>query len=319
MRRIPLMLAVLLLALAIGVTACGGDDEDGNGNGGEQPAAEELETVQEGRLTVGSDIPFPPFEYREGGELTGFDVRLTEEMARRLDLEVRWVDTSFDTIFTQLAAGRFDMVASATTITEERRRQVSFTEPYYVAQQSVTVNPERTPGVQSIGDLESGSVVAVQQGTTGETWARENVPEGVDVRSFPDAPETYTALEGGNVAAVVFDEPSAVSEIEEREGLEIVQTVDTGERYGFGVNPRNDTLLSELDRVLAEIKEDGAYERIYGEFEVLPEGGNIIRAEGGEEPGGGETEPGGGATDPGGGATEPGGGATEPGGDAEGG
>jgi polar amino acid transport system substrate-binding protein len=284
-RTVLLLFALLTLGFAAIAAGCGGDDENGDGNGETQPAAqEELNTVQEGTLTVGSDIPFAPFEYRENGELTGFDVRLVEEMARRLELEVRWVDTSFDTIFTQLAAGRFDMVASATTITEERQRQVSFTEPYFASQLAVTVNTQRTPDVRNIEDLESGNVVAVQQGTTGEPWARENVPEGVNVRSFQDAPDTYTALEAGNVQAVVFDEPSAVAELEDRDTLEIRQTIDTGERYGFGVNPRNDRLLSELNRVLNEIKEDGTYERIYGEFEVLPDGGNILRVdqEGGE-------------------------------------
>ena len=278
MNRFPAaLLAVLTLVLALLTAGCGGGEEAETdaGTGG----TGSVSTVEEGRLTVGSDIPFRPFEFRENGELTGFDVRLVEEIARRLDLDVRWVDTSFDTIFTQLAAGQFDMVASATTITEERRNQVSFTEPYYAAQQAVTINSAETPGLDNVENLESGSTVAVQRGTTGESWARENLPEGVRVRSFPEAPDTYTALEAGNVAAVIFDEPSAVTEVEQRENLEIVQTIDTGERYGFPVNPRNDELLSEVDRVLAEMKEDGTYERIYSEFEELPEGGNILRVE----------------------------------------
>ena len=271
-----LLMTVLAAALALFAAGCGGDEEPAETTaGGEQQA---LETVTEGTLTIGSDIPFAPFEYREGGELTGFDVELAEEMAQRLGLEVEWVDTSFDTIFTQLASGQFDMVASATTITDERRNQVSFTEPYYAAQQAMTINTAETPDAQSVEDLQAGQVVAVQRGTTGETWAQENLPEGVDVRSFPEAPDTYTALEAGNVAAVIFDEPSAVTEVAQREDLEIVQVIDTGERYGFPVDPRNEQLLTELDRVLAEIKEDGTYQEIYDSFEDLPEGGNILEA-----------------------------------------
>jgi polar amino acid transport system substrate-binding protein len=272
MRRLCLVVAALIVALfAVG---CGNDD-DGNGNG----AAEEgLSTVESGVLTVGSDIPFPPFEFREGGELTGFDVELAEELANRVDLRVKWVDTAFDTIFTQLAAGRYDMVASATTITEEREQQVNFTEPYYAAQQAVTVNGDRTPDIRSIDDLSAGDTVAVQKGTTGEVWARENLPDGVDVRSFPEAPDTYTALEAGNVTAVIFDEPSAITEAEKRPALELVQGLDTGERYGFAVDPQNDALLQALNDALAEIKEDGTYQRIYDRFEDLPPGGNILEA-----------------------------------------
>jgi len=264
------------LALAVPVAGCGGDDDDegapaAGANGG-------VETVEAGVLTVGSDIPFPPFEFREDGELTGFDVELVEELAQRLELEVRWVDTAFDTIFTQLAAGRYDVVASATTITEERAQTVDFTDPYYAAQQAVTVNVEQTPDLESADGLSAGDTVAVQRGTTGETWAQENLPEGVRVRSFPEAPDTYTALEAGNVTAVIFDEPSAVTEAEARDALEVVEKIDTGERYGFGVDPQNPELLEALNRVLAEIKEDGTYQRLYDQFEQLPAGGNILEA-----------------------------------------
>jgi polar amino acid transport system substrate-binding protein len=275
MRRWPLLL-LALLSIGLVAAGCGDDDDDEAQNGGGAEA--EFSTVEQGRLTVGSDIPFPPFEFREGGELTGFDVELVEEMANRLDLRVRWVDTAFDTIFTQLAAGRFDVVASATTITEERERQVNFTEPYYTAQQALTVNTEQTPDVQTTDDLESGQQVAVQTGTTGEEWAHENLPDDVEIRSFPDAPDTYTALEAGNVAAVIFDEPSALTEAEKRPSLEVAQTIDTGERYGFAVDPQNEELLDALNRVLAEIKEDGTYQRIYDSYEELPPGGNILEA-----------------------------------------
>lgn len=269
-RWLPLLAASLILALA---TGCGGDDDAAS-----PPPTEGFTTVEQGMLTVGSDIPFPPFEYREEGQLTGFDVELVEEMARRLDLEVRWVDTAFDTIFTQLAAGRYDVVASATTITEERQRTIDFTDPYYAAQQAVAVNVEQTPDLRSVDDVPASGTVAVQRGTTGETWARENLPDGVRVRSFPEAPDTYTALEAGNVTAVIFDEPSAVTEAEQREAIEVVQTLDTGERYGFGVDPRNQELLTALNRTLAEIKRDGTYQRLYERFEQLPPGGNILEA-----------------------------------------
>src|SRR5918999_2631386 len=162
-RRVPVVLATALL-LGLSAIGCGGDDGSEGSEGG-AAADQTVQTVEEGVLTVGSDIPFPPFEFREGGELTGFDVVLVEEMADRLGLRVRWVDTAFDTIFTQLAAGRYDMVASATTITEERSRQVDFTDPYYAAQQSVVFNARQTPTVDSVEALEAGDTVAVQRGT----------------------------------------------------------------------------------------------------------------------------------------------------------
>jgi len=260
-------IAALLLALAaLGLAGCGGDDGDDAATNGTDTAgaAADLETVSDGVLTVGSDIPFPPFEFREGGELTGYDVELVEEIASRLGLEVEWVPTDFDTIFTQLAGGRFDMVASATTITEERAQIVNFSEPYYRAQQALVVNAEQSGDIQSVADVGDGDVVAVQRGTTGLAWARENLePQGAEVRAFPQAPDTYIALEGGTVQAVIFDEPSAVEEAKTRPVLQVVEAIDTGEDYGLGVNPANEPLLDAVNEALAEMIDDGTYQQIY--------------------------------------------------------
>jgi polar amino acid transport system substrate-binding protein len=273
-KKLVLFVGVVLAAVALIAAGCGGEDEEPSPPAAGTEQAPEFQTIEAGVLTVGSDIPFPPFEFREGGELTGFDVELVEEMASRLNLEVNWVDTAFDTIFTQLAAGRFDVVASATTITPERDEQINFTDPYYLAQQALTVNTEETPDIRSVDDLDEGDVIAVQTGTTGEAWARENL--GARIRSFPEAGDTYTALEAGSVTGVFFDEPSAISEAEARPALEVVEKIDTGEQYGFGVDPNNQELLEVLNGVLQETKDDGTYDEIYGRFGDLPPGGNIV-------------------------------------------
>ncbi|MBD0338155.1 MAG: basic amino acid ABC transporter substrate-binding protein [Thermoleophilia bacterium] len=272
MSKRTLILGLLVaLVLVLAAVACGGDDDE-DATGGETATetgttAPSFNTLEEGALTVGSDIPFAPFEFREGGELTGFDVELVEEIAGRLNLTTDWRDTAFDTIFTQLAAGRYDLVASATTITPEREEQVNFTIPYYRAQQSLTVNSERTPDIQSVDDLGAGHTVAVQTGTTGEAWARENLePNGVEVRSFPDAPDTYTALEGGNVTGVIFDEPASADEASKRPSLELVEVIDTDEDYGFAVDPQNEELLDAVNAALQAMIDDGTYQQIYDKY-----------------------------------------------------
>jgi polar amino acid transport system substrate-binding protein len=246
-----------------------------------QPAPQveaEIPTIEAGTLTVGSDIPFEPFEFEdEQGNETGFDVDLIEEIAARNDLTVDWVTTPFDTIFTQLAAGQFDVVASATTITDERRQQVNFTDPYYVAQQALTTNSERTPDVTSLNDLKAGDTVAVQEGTTGQDWAEANLaPRGIRIQAFPGAPEPYAALEAGTVTGVIFDEPSAVAEAQKRPAFRVVQVV-TEERYGFAVNPDNEELLDEMNETLREIIDDGTYAEIYAKYFNSP-GGDITKA-----------------------------------------
>lgn len=281
--RASLVRLGLVTALALLGAACGGagDDTDGGASPspGESPEAA-FETIEEGVLTVGSDIPFPPFEFIENGEETGFDVELIEEMASRMGIEeVSWVDTAFDTIFTQLQGGQFDMVASATTITPEREQAVNFTDPYYRAQQALTINAEETPDIQSTDDLGEGDTVAVQRGTTGEAWAQDNLqPQGVQVRSFPEALDTYTALEAGQVTGVIFDEPSAVEEAGKRPSLEVVEPIDTGEEYGFGVNPENEELLEAANQALQEMIDDGTYQEIYDKYFPDAPAGSVAEA-----------------------------------------
>lgn len=273
-----LMAALLVVAAACGSTEGETGDDNGSGSGsGDATEAAEVTTLEEGRLTIGSDIPYPPFEFREGGTLVGLDIDLIKEIGTRLELEVSdndIVDTSFDTIFTQLAGGRFDVVVAASTITPEREEEVNFSDPYYNSQQSLTV--EAGSDIQSVDDLQDGMVVGVQNGTTGKAWVEENLPDGIEIRSFKQGPDGYTALEAGQVDGVINDEPTALAEIAARgDTLELVETIDTGESYGIAVDPNNDPLLDAINQTLAEIIEDGTYEEIYGNYPDLPPGGSV--------------------------------------------
>ncbi len=268
----------LVIVFALVVAACGDDDADTTegttaATTATTAAAESL-TKTDGVLTVGSDIPFPPFEdFDDAGNVIGFDAAVIEEMADRLGLTVEWVDSDWETIFTQLATGRYDVVASAVTITPERAQQVNFTNVYYNSQQALTVNTDLTPGLRSTASLGEGHTVAVQVATTGAIWAAENLgPKGVDIREFPGAPDTYNALEAGQVDGVIFDEPSAVEESANRAGLEVVEVIATNELYGFGVDPAREALLDQLNAALDAMVADGTYQTIYDEWFVAPAG-----------------------------------------------
>jgi polar amino acid transport system substrate-binding protein len=267
-----------LVAVSMVAAACGNGDDEVTPDDDAAPA---VPTVEAGVLMIATDPPFEPFEFRgEDDELTGFDIEMAEEIAERIGIgrdNVEWVETDFDTIFTQLAAERFDMIAAATTITEEREEIVNFSDPYFNDQQSLVVNTNETPDIRTIDDLSEGDSVAVQRGTTGEDWARENLePEGIEVRSFPDAPDTYLALEAGDVTGVIFDELASVAESEGRPGLEVVQPLETDEQYGFPVNPANEELLDAVNQALQEMLDDGTYEEIYQRWFPDAPGGSIL-------------------------------------------
>jgi ABC-type amino acid transport substrate-binding protein len=253
--------ALLLLGAACREEATTG----GGGGGGGGTEAPQVTTLEEGILTIGTDLPYPPFEFREGGELTGFDVEIMEEIANRLGLEPEWVDSPFDTIFTDLANGQFDVVISGATITPEREQEVNFSEPYFRSLQALVVLEDS--GIQSFDDLGEGDSVSVQSGTTGESWAEENLaPNGVEIRAFPEYPPVYNALEAEQVDGVVYDESSAIPETFARPGTAVVDTVDTNEFYGIAVDPNNADLLDAVNEALTEMVEDGTYEEIYGNY-----------------------------------------------------
>jgi polar amino acid transport system substrate-binding protein len=257
------LVAVATMAVLV-FAACGEDEPEDTG------AA--FETLEEGVLQVGSCLDYKPFEFVKGGDEKGFDVDLAEEVASRLGLEVQWVKANFDTIFTSLAAGQFDMVAAASTITEERLATVDFSDPYFNARQGFSVNTNETPDIQTTDDLKEGDVVGVQKGTTGKDWADENLaPMGIKVKTFEAAPEAFTDLEAGNVVGVVNDEGSSLAEVAERPGLEVVEAIDTDEHYGLAFSKDNPELTAAVNDELAEIIADGTYEKIFKEwFPDLP-------------------------------------------------
>jgi polar amino acid transport system substrate-binding protein len=240
---------VVLSAMVLIASACGGDDEkDKTGT---------FQTIAEGKLRVGSDIPYPPFELGEP-PYQGFDVDVVREIAKKLDLEATFVKTSFDTIFRNLAQGKFDMVASATTITAERKRTVDFSDPYFPADQSLMV--KRGSDIQTAGDL-SGKTVGAQLGTTGADYAKDKT-EAETVRTYDLIDDAFKALEAGQVEAVINDCP--VSKYAERahKNLVVVEAISTNELYGFAFPKGADELREAVNDKLAEIKDDGTLDKI---------------------------------------------------------
>ncbi|HEY5943553.1 MAG TPA: basic amino acid ABC transporter substrate-binding protein [Solirubrobacterales bacterium] len=249
--RLTALLAVFLLAIAsLAVAGCGSSDDDttsGGGGGGSEP------------LTVGSDIPYPPFEQGKPGNYTGFDVELMEAIGEKIGREVEFEDTSFDTIFLDLAKGNFEAVASAATITDEREKTVDFGNPYYLSEQAILI--EEGGSIDSVEAL-NGAKVGVQQGTTGQEFVEEKGEAG-ELRKYPQGPDAVNALKTGAVEAVVMDIPVAENAVNAGGGLEISAAIPTEEEYGFAVAQGETELLEQLNEGLKETIDDGTYAELY--------------------------------------------------------
>lgn len=227
----------------------------------------EIKTLKAGTLTVGSDTAFPPFESISDGVAVGFDIDLIKEIAKRLDppLKVEVQSAAFDTIFTSLAARKFDVVLSAVTIKDDRKKTVDFSDPYFKADQSLSVRDGDAGTIKGVDDL-MGKVVGVQSGTTGEDCAKNALKAKAkvkDVRSYDTAPDAFTDLAAGRVEAVVVDLPTAQQIVEQRTGIRVVQVIRTKEEYGIAVSKENPNLRVAINEALTDITEDGTYRRIF--------------------------------------------------------
>ena len=267
---------VLVAALTLGLTSfaatgCGDDDEEEadtateSSSGGGDTAS--LDLLEEGVLTVGSDTPYPPFEFGDPPDYDGFDIDLINAIADELGLETAIVDAPFDVILAG-QAGRFDLSMAATTITDARENRVDFSDPYFESEQSLLVQTDGE--IASIDDITADTVVGAEDGTTGETYASENTD--ADVRPFPSIDDAYNALVSGQVDAVFNDLPASTDAVESKEGLEIVETFSTDEQYGI-VFPEDSPLVDPVNEALQTVKDDGTLGEIYTEYfgEEVPE------------------------------------------------
>jgi polar amino acid transport system substrate-binding protein len=271
-QRLLALLAVLVLALTAGfAVGCDDDDDDGGGGGG---GGEDLGLITDGQLLVGTDTPFPPFEIGQPPDISGYDIEVMNAVAEKLGVEVTYQDTSFDTIFRDVAQGKFDTAAAASTITPERQKTVAFAGPYYEAEQALLVTPDSD--IASVDDL-GGKTVGAQDATTGETYANDET-DAASVRGFPEGPDAINALRNGQVDAVIIDQPVAQDAVDKEGGFEIVENIPTGELYGFAVAPDNTALLDAMNGALNDLKDDGTIEDLYQQYFKIEAPASVLDA-----------------------------------------
>ena len=266
-----------LLFLVVGLTAammavgCGSSGDSSSSSGDSSSSSSSSGTIdvsnakliQDGQLLVGTDAPYPPFEIGtpEGGDFGGFDKDLMDAIAAKLGLTPTYQNSSFDTIFRDVASGQFDIVAAAATITPARSKVVDFSRPYYEAQQALVV-PEGSD-IQTTDDL-SGKIVGAQQGTTGQTVAEDDT-DASEVRGFGKGADALAAVTTEQVAAAIVDQPFAADAVEKQGGIQIAQEIPTNEVYGFPVAPGN-PLGDAVNEAIGQLIDDGTMDELYQKY-----------------------------------------------------
>ncbi|USK60253.1 transporter substrate-binding domain-containing protein [Peribacillus asahii] len=249
-------LLCLFLVLSFLVAACGSNDTTSDK---EKGGAEKSEKVYK----VGVDTTYPPFEFKEGNEYKGIDIDLINAIAENQGFEIELSPMDFGGIIPAMQANQLDVAIAGMSITDERKKIVDFSEPYFDAGVTVVVGKDNTT-IKSVDDLK-GKTVAVKKGTTGAKYAQDNVDKyGFKIVQFNDSPAMFQEVANGNADALLEDYPVISYAIAQKDlGLKIVGDRLNGDQYGIAVlKGKNQDLLEKINKGLAELKEDGTYDKI---------------------------------------------------------
>ncbi len=239
---------MLMVTVGCGSTAATTDSADGTQATG-------------GTLVWGTNAEFPPYEYREGGEVVGIDADIMDAVAEKLGMTAEVEDMNFDSVIASVQSGKVDVGMAGMTVTEDRKKMVNFTEPYATSTQVIIVN--EGSDIKSKDDLENKRI-GVQLGTTGDIYASDI--EGATVERFNKGSETVLALKQDKVDAVVIDNQPAQKFVEANDGIVILDEPLTEEEYAIAVNMDNTELLDDINGALAELKESGELQTIIDKY-----------------------------------------------------
>ncbi|RNB90727.1 amino acid ABC transporter substrate-binding protein [Brevibacillus fluminis] len=260
MKKSAGVVATLLLSMSLLVVGCGGQSASNTSGqpaaGGESNAAASGMTKEAGVFTYAASGEYQPFSYFKDGQLTGFDIEIGEEIAKRLGMKANAVTSPFSGIIAGVKEGRYDAAIASHAITEERKQQIDFADPYYLSGGQLFTRPD---GNITTLDQLKGKEVAVALGTTHEKMARQYTD---NIKTYDSDVTALRALEQGKHDVVITD--SVVGEIAIGQGLKIKKSgaALTEVQHGIAVRKGNTELLNKINEALKAMHEDGTYVKL---------------------------------------------------------
>lgn len=255
-------LSIISLMLAAVLAGCGGKSKE--------KAEEAVTTDVADRITdskvmkVAFEGTYPPFNFlNDKDEFQGFDVDISNEIAKRLGVEAEFIATKWDGLIGGLKADKFDIIIGQMTVTEERKKSVDFTDPYVVTG-SVLVTREDTDDITELADIK-GKKVGVGGGTTFEEVA--NSVEGADVKLYKAVSDYIQDLTNKRLDVIINDQLLMNYNIKENNlPIKVTSDILNKDEIGMAVNKGNEDFVEKVNNALKEMKEDGTYKEIYKEW-----------------------------------------------------
>ncbi|MGI6216321.1 MAG: ABC transporter substrate-binding protein [Coriobacteriales bacterium] len=265
LKKLVVVAVACAMAASLALVGCGS-----SGSSSSDSSSASYSLVNEGQLTVATSPDFPPFENLDttagegADQYVGLDMDIARAVADKLGLEFNPVTIQFDGIIPAIVSGgQADIAISGITISPDREEQVDFSDPYYVDDLSIVVMNSSSSTEDSIdSDLNASDVtIAVQSGTTAESYAKENYPNAT-ASAYGNANDTFAALQAGQVDAVITNKAVGENMLQSYTDCKVVKSIATGEEYGIAVSKDNPQLLEAVNQALSELQQDGTIDEL---------------------------------------------------------
>jgi polar amino acid transport system substrate-binding protein len=209
-------------------------------------------------IRIVTDATFPPMEMTVDGKRTGFDIELTEALAKAMGKRIAWTDIDFKGLIPAVLSGRADAAVSAIYITPERKKAVDFTDSYYAG--GLVVLTKKDSSVKTLKDLD-GKRVTVQVGTKSVNYLQEHYPlvHRVEVEKNQ---EMFNLVDIGRADAAVTGKPAAKLFAQKNPSFTVLDEQITTEEYGIAISKQEPKLTQAFNAALKAIKADGTYQKL---------------------------------------------------------
>lgn len=242
------------------------DVSESNSEGSSANVSKNVKTIEDykstGKIVMGTNATFAPFEYHQDREIVGFDVEISQKIAEKIGVELSIEDMSFEGLINALNSGKIDFIAAGMTNDEERRKNVDFSKGYYNSTQAISVLKSNTE-IKSKDDLKNKKI-GVQIGTTGSEKAKEI--EGATVVEYDNGPVAMMDLKNGKIDAMVLDLEPSKSLAKQNEDVVVLDEGLTEEEYAIAVRKGETELVDLINSTIDEMRQNGEYDSLIDKY-----------------------------------------------------
>ncbi|WP_374020167.1 transporter substrate-binding domain-containing protein [Paenibacillus thiaminolyticus] len=197
------------------------------------------------------------------GEVQGLDIDIAKQIAKKVlgdENAIELMEVTSKTRIPMLKNGDIDFIIATMTITDERKKEIDFSDVYFTAGQSLLV-PVDSP-INSIKDLTKESKVLTAKGSTSAKNIRESAPDA-QILEFENYAEAFTALKAGQGHALTTDNALLYGMAQQDKNFRVLDETFTDEPYGIGIRKGDEEFVKLVNDALKELKDSGEYDRIY--------------------------------------------------------